>query len=345
MLSEDDKRPDTLYFITEYEKDNNNDYVLVNGEKKPINTSLYLGSVMVSNGKDETILPEDLNIKLNHLIDVDLNYGLEDKTLLSYDYENSLWIPVSITDIISNFDGATNNTDGQIGFVPKPLKGDQNKVLTGDGKWTSLEIPNISTLESQMSILINEDENKSIRDIAADELLKQLIPENAKEALDSLKEISEWIQSHPDDVSQINSKISNIEKDLKTVESQALFTAASVGQLESLLGAEKTEDGKITSLSEIEKINIIINALEPQYDENNSLVSLKTIEKINVIETVLGVQEDSDSGTIIITAAPIGNLADLMLYKEAENEDNKPSSIVDAINILTEKMTWGNLSS
>lgn len=48
---------------------------------------------------------------------------------------------------------------------------------------------------------------KSIRTIANEELAKQLIPEGASESLDSLKEIADWIQQHPEDVSAMNTQI------------------------------------------------------------------------------------------------------------------------------------------
>ena len=51
------------------------------------------------------------------------------------------------------------------------------------------------------------DKNKSIRVIAADEIAKQLIPEGAQESLDTLQEISNWIQQHPNDVAEMNKDI------------------------------------------------------------------------------------------------------------------------------------------
>lgn len=53
------------------------------------------------------------------------------------------------------------------------------------------------TIDSKVATLIGEDANKSVRTIANEELTKQLIPEDAKESLDTLQEIANWIQSHP----------------------------------------------------------------------------------------------------------------------------------------------------
>ena len=52
----------------------------------------------------------------------------------------------------------------------------------------------VDTLNTALTALVGEDTGKSARTIANEELAKQLIPENAKESLDTLVEIAEWIQ-------------------------------------------------------------------------------------------------------------------------------------------------------
>ncbi len=70
----------------------------------------------------------------------------------------------------------------------------------------------ISDTKDKVDTLIGADANKSVRDIATEQLAAQLIPENAKESLDTLQEISVWIQSHPDDAAAMNKAISDLEK-------------------------------------------------------------------------------------------------------------------------------------
>ena len=71
--------------------------------------------------------------------------------------------------------------------------------------------------ESKVDTLIGAvegDDTKSVRAIAADEIAKQLIAEDAQEALDTLEEIAAWIQSHPDDAAAMNEAIDALEKDI-----------------------------------------------------------------------------------------------------------------------------------
>lgn len=131
-----------------------------------------------------------------------------------------------------------------------------------------------------------------------------------------------------------------MEEILNEVKEDVITTSTSVGQLETLLGAQKDDSGALTGLTAVDKINDIFTALDPSFDEDGNVSSFKELEKIEALEDLLGITENED-GTIEITSAPIGNLDQLTLYqKHGEQADN----LVKAINILTEQMTWGELS-
>lgn len=373
QLPIEQRKSDTLYFITEYATDESGKQLF----DQPLNTSLYLGNVLVSDGKETTILPEELNLKLDHLIDVNTNYVLDDKMVLAYNSQLEQWIPQSIDTItadINDFTGATSTAGGAAGLVPAPAAGDEKKVLTGDGNWTELNIPDTTDLENQVSTLISGDANKSARAIAAEEVTK--IVTGADEAYNTLKEISDWIISHPADVAEINSKITDIEKelynevprvdengdpvldettgepiidkvskignleeDLKEAQEKIIFTTTEVGQLETLLGAQKDDSGALIGLTAVDQIDDIFTALNPVLDESGNVTSFKELEKIEAFENILGVTE-GENGEILIASAPIGNLEDLLLY---QNSEDKPENLVEAINTLTDIMIWKSI--
>ena len=70
---------------------------------------------------------------------------------------------------------------------------------------------NAATVGAKVDTLIGDDVNKSARTIANEELAKQLIPSTAQESLDTLKEIADWIQAHPAEATEMNSKITALE--------------------------------------------------------------------------------------------------------------------------------------
>lgn len=71
---------------------------------------------------------------------------------------------------------------------------------------------------SATTVLVGDDTNKSARMIANEELAKQLIPESAKESLDTLAEIAAWIQAHPDDAATINSELTTVKNKVTALE-------------------------------------------------------------------------------------------------------------------------------
>ena len=83
----------------------------------------------------------------------------------------------------------------------------------------------MTTAEGKMDTLIgSEDAGKSARAIVSEELAKQLIPENAKESLDTLAEIAAWIQAHPDDATAMNKAITNLTALVGTLPEDATAT-------------------------------------------------------------------------------------------------------------------------
>lgn len=69
-----------------------------------------------------------------------------------------------------------------------------------------------------VTTLVGDDTDKSARTIANEELAKQLIPETAKESMDTLAEIAAWIQAHPDDAAAINSDLTAVKNRVQALE-------------------------------------------------------------------------------------------------------------------------------
>lgn len=118
------------------------------------------------------------------------------------------------------------------------------RIGTAEGKITAAEgnITNLSgradAVEGKVAALVGEDAGKSARTIANEELTKQLIPEGAKESLDTLQEIAAWIQKHPDDASAMNAAISALKTKVGTIPKGATSTTI-VAYIKELVDAEK----------------------------------------------------------------------------------------------------------
>ena len=111
-------------------------------------------------------------------------------------------------------------------------------------------------VDAKVTTLIGDDADKSVRTIANEELVKQLIPENAKESLDKLEEIAAWIQSHPDDASAMNKAIEDLTALVGTLPEGVTATTIA-GYIAEVVAAEKAraegvEGGLDTRLQTVE---------------------------------------------------------------------------------------------
>lgn len=109
---------------------------------------------------------------------------------------------------------------------------------------------------ADLATLIGTDAGKSARTIANEELAAQLIPEGAQEALDTLTEIAQWIQDHPNDASAMNAAITKLNG----------IVAGIGGDEDEYATVMAAIEGKITAATKVEKSevngNIKINGQE-----------------------------------------------------------------------------------
>ena len=118
--------------------------------------------------------------------------------------------------IVGKIEGADAKSFKVVEIDSNTLKFYTNVPPLSDPKPTpaySIELPyeDMTAFKTAVTTLVGEDSGKSVRTIAAEEMARQLIPENAKGNLDSLLEISQWIQSHPDDAAAMNKAIADLK--------------------------------------------------------------------------------------------------------------------------------------
>lgn len=111
----------------------------------------------------------------------------------------------------------------------------------------ALNLADTYAAKSKVDTLIAEDEGKSARTIANEELVKQLIPENANASLDTLKEIADWIQHHPEDATAINTAIKKLQEQV---------------------GAEDPASGLIKDVRELQKASCDTSSVQALIDRS-----------------------------------------------------------------------------
>lgn len=138
--------------------------------------------------------------------------GAVQGAVLMYDTSISKWRAVAQTEIVPDMSAylTAEETTALVNGLKQEIQQQYN------------------SLNSAVKKIQGNDTNKSMREVAADELAKQLIPEGASDSLDTLQEIAAWIQSHPNDVAAMNLAIENLKKITKTFYNNGSVTEDSI---------------------------------------------------------------------------------------------------------------------
>lgn len=167
---------------------------------------------------------------------------------------------LKIVDKIVDILIATGATDGTLAVngIDVPVKGlaalaYKAQVSEADLDSALTAVLAAKAAKADVDVLIGTDTGKSARTIANEELTKQLIPEGAQESLDTLTEIAQWIQEHPDDAAAMNTAIAKLneiaagiggeEDDYATVMAaiEGKITAAMAGIAQGATKVEKSD--------------------------------------------------------------------------------------------------------
>lgn len=187
---------------------------------------------------------------------------------------------------------------------------------------------------ADLATLIGTDAGKSARTIANEELAAQLIPEGAQEALDTLTEIAQWIQDHPDDASAMNAAITKLNG-----------IVAGIGGDEDEYATVMTAiEGKITAATKVEKSevngNIKINGQETVVYTHPAVEAVgagfKKVGKDNQGHAVIG--DDVTKEDIVALGIPAQDTTYQPATSQANGLMSKEDKIkLDSIEVATDE--------
>lgn len=185
-------------------------------------------------------------------------------------------------------------TDASLGALKKRIDTAEGDIKTAKADITALQ-GRADAVEGKVAALVGEDAGKSARTIANEELTKQLIPEGAKESLDTLQEIAAWIQKHPDDASAMNAAISALKTKVGDIPEGATSTTI-VAYIKELVDAEK-----VRATGAEGGLDTRVKAVEAKLGSGEGSVA-KQIEAAVKVETDARVAADSALDGKITTA-------------------------------------------
>ena len=307
---------DTLYFI----------YASASNTREG---KLYLGQKLISSANNA--------LSINDIVDINIDgTTLANKQILVYNDTTQAWENASLAEIIDTaigtMTGATAAADGAEGLVPRPLAGDENKFLRGDGSWVMIDIPTFDTevfsLESNEVNLNGFDEapvgSVLIKTANGIEWSTEAVGKLDRQITTLEKLQAQLNGTDPDPIS--TNTIYMVLNGNDSESSNRYDEYMVIGNSLELLG--KFGEVDLQNYVTVPTFNTAIGLLEDTlYDHTNS----QTGETIPGLVSRVAVIENN-----YITQAQIGNLNNL-------NLSDGSSNLVDQVNSLTEKLTWKDL--
>lgn len=250
-------------------------YFIVDSAEDTIG-KLYLGNTLIADGGGLT------SLALSDLSDVVCEI-MQAGDILMYDQIDKCWKNVSLADeighLIQVFTGATESTNGLAGLVPQPKSADEDfkKYLKGDGTWanpTAEVEKGLSELQSQVGTLVGVDTGVSVRTIATDvaeDVAKRFFDQivtDAPDTLDTLGEIADWIETHPqmNDILDVISRVGVLETTVGELQPQVNGLAENITTLsESLQGLRNSVHDLEDNHAEL---NTLVNRIKSSVDQH-----------------------------------------------------------------------------
>ena len=136
------------------------------------------------------------------------------------------------TETVEALTGRVEAVEGSITSINSSIEGINSSIEGINTALDSkLEASDLSALEGKVATLIGVDADKSVRTIASEEVAK--VVDNAPATFDTLKEIADWIESHPESVAELNSRLTSVEENVSTLSSTVEGLGTSVEGLEA----------------------------------------------------------------------------------------------------------------
>jgi len=176
---------------------------------------------------------------------------------------------------VNNKTGAVTLSKSDVGLGNVNNTSDANKPVS------TAQAAAIKVVQDQVTTLVGSDTNKSVRTIANEELASQLIADGADESLNTLQEIAQWIQDHPDDVAAMNKQIADNTSDITKIKNGT----TTVGNASKLGGVEASKYAKLTDIPRGELFVITGSAVDSTVSETyNEIVAEFCNGKIPVLK-------------------------------------------------------------
>lgn len=315
------------------------------------------------------VISDVATIKADYLKNADkeaLQKSINDKDAAMKQYVDAEIAKVATSEAFNALSGRVSTLEGEIVTERGRIDGIINTTVPALEQSIATEKGRIDVIAPKVETLIGSDANMSARAIVQDEVTKQLQSENITESFDTLKEMAEYLSSHPEDVTKMTANIKQNADDIDAIEKELedLATSESLGALEvrvkanedavatvdtristAVSAAEGRVDTKLADYAKTADVNAELAKKADQSAMETALGNKADKSELSNYQTVAGMTtvlapyaKTEDMTTELNKKADATALADY--YKKSESYsqtevDNKLSAKANAADVYT----------
>lgn len=150
-------------------------------------------------------------------------------------------------------------------------------------------------IDGKVNTLVGTDTGKSARTIANEELAAQLLSGKADADFKTLKALADWLEDHPEEVTQINSDITALQGIVAGIGGEGDEFATVTAYVADAISDLDFSNELAKKVDKVDGSRLMTN------DEGTKLAGIEAGAQVNVIETVKVKTGDGEAAALTVT--------------------------------------------
>lgn len=247
-----------------------------------------------------------------------------------------------LADVQKNTQGVTT-LQGALDSVGGKIVANENNIKTLQG--------DISDLEGIIDGLVGTDTDKSIRAIAIEVLVEQLLADGNTENFETLQQLAAWLADHPEEVAEMNLAIQTNARVIENLNGLVQSHDQALVELQSKIDElNSSENGALAQAKAYtdEKVAEVSNRLSNHIDTTSATLETLLTDVDKNKQDIQAIINPS-SGLLAQAQAKLQELKDSLgtaAYKNVEDFDaagSAAAALAEAKSYTDAALTWGQI--
>ena len=246
-----------------------------------------------------------------------------------------------LTTRITEAESTINQHDAAINSVMAKASANEGKILGLEGS--------VQELDGILDTLVGADTDKSVRAIAIEVLVEQLLADGNTENFETLQQLAAWLADHPEEAAEMNLAIQQNSAAISSIQDSVNKHTTTIESLQERLNSLSSEEGGLLSQAKEytdSQIQIVNNALnEYKTITDKKLDSFTSSIRTNT-EAIAAINNPS-TGILAQAQVKINEFANTLgtaAYKNVEDFDaagSAAAALTQANEYTDRALSWG----